>query len=183
VTLLMPSAPERFSTARLTFRRPTPADAPEMWARYASDPDVTRHLAWPCHQTVEPTRAFVDFAVETWKRDGIGPWLVFDGSSGALLGSTGLDLRVGHGAMTGYLLVKSAWGKGLATEVLTAMVDQARAAKLLWVRACVHPDNAASIRVLEKVGFASIEGEPTAMFPNLDAQKPLPLLHYQRRLP
>lgn len=177
----MPRVPESFTTARLSFRPPAPADAQLMWERYASDPEVTRYLAWPRHETPEPTRAFVERSVVAWNNDGMGPWLVFDATTGELLGSTGLDARPHDTAMTGYLLVKSAWGKGLATEVLTAMVDQARAAGLHQLRACVHPDNAPSIRILEKCGFTRIGGDPTAMFPNLDPDRPLPVLHYGQR--
>ena len=46
------------------------------------------------------------------------------------------------------------WGKGLATEVASAWVrtafDESGVSRL---GAFVHPENAASIRVLEKVGF------------------------------
>lgn len=177
----MPRVPERFSTARLSFRPPTLADAQSMWERYARDAEVTRYLAWPRHETSEPTRAFVAQSLEDWKRDGMGPWLAFDKATGDLLGSTGLHARPGNSALTGYLLVKPAWGKGLATEVLTAMVEQARAAGLSELRACVHPDNAPSIRILEKCGFARIGGDPTAMFPNVDPDRPLPVLHYGQR--
>jgi [ribosomal protein S5]-alanine N-acetyltransferase len=172
--------PFQFSAGRLTFRPPELTDAELMWKRYASDPEVTKYLAWPRHQTPEPTRAFIQLAQQSWTKDGMGPWLVFE--NGELVGSTGLDWRSGDYAMTGYLLVKSAWGRGLATEILTAMVEQARAAKLSELRACVHPDNAVSIHILEKCGLARFDAEPTAMFPNLDATNPLPVLHYKRAL-
>jgi ribosomal-protein-alanine N-acetyltransferase len=42
-------APERLETARLILRRPRAADAPVIYERYASDPEVTRWLGWPRH--------------------------------------------------------------------------------------------------------------------------------------
>ena len=38
---------EPVETERLVLRRPTAADAPAIFARYASDPEVTRYMAWP----------------------------------------------------------------------------------------------------------------------------------------
>jgi RimJ/RimL family protein N-acetyltransferase len=37
-------APERIETSRLVLRRPRESDAAGMFARYASDPDVTRFV-------------------------------------------------------------------------------------------------------------------------------------------
>ena len=39
--------PERLDTERLVLRRPRPADAQAIFARYSSDPEVTRLLGWP----------------------------------------------------------------------------------------------------------------------------------------
>lgn len=178
----MPRVPETFETARLRFRPPTEADAPVMFARYASVPAVTARLSWPRHTEVAQTLAFVHRARDTWAQAGLGPWLVFDRATGELLGSTGLEPNDDGTVTTGYLLVESAWGKGLASEILAAMVDQARAAGVPAVGACVHPDNAASVRVLEKAGLRRVDGPPTAWFPNLDATKPLPVLHYRLAL-
>ena len=175
--------PESFTTERLLFRRPTAADAPLMFARYASSPEVTRLLAWPTHRSVEQTRAFVAFSDQTWAQHGFGPWLLWTRDGATLLGSTGLDPGAAGSASTGYLLVKEAWGQGLATEVLKAMVAQARAAGLHRLCACVHTSNAASIRVLEKCGLARTgDCSPTAVFPNLDPLKPEPIFNFALKL-
>jgi ribosomal-protein-alanine N-acetyltransferase len=171
--------PESFTAERLLFRRPTAADAPLMFARYASNLEVTRLLAWPTHRSVEQTQAFVAFSDQTWAQHGVGPWLVWTKDGATLLGSTGLDPEAPGTASTGYVLATDAWGQGLATEVLRAMVEQARAAGLRRLSACVHPSNVASIRVLEKCGLARTgEGSPTAVFPNLAPSKPEPIFTF-----
>jgi RimJ/RimL family protein N-acetyltransferase len=154
-----------------------------MFERYASRPQVTRYLGWPTHSSVEATRAFVASDVEAWARDGMGSWLVFETVSGALLGSTGLHAGEGRDAATGYLLVPEAWRKGFATEVLAAVVEQARAVGVRRLTASVHPDNRASVRVLEKVGFVPApELGAVLAFPNLDASRPLPVLWFSKVL-
>ena len=45
-------------------------------------------------------------------------------------------------------------GRGLATEILRAMlVEMARTATVGELRATVHPENTASLRAFERVGF------------------------------
>ena len=88
----MPSAAP-LETARLVLRPPMPEDAPIMFERYASDPEVTRYLGWPRHKSVEDTQAFVDFSQSEWTRASVGPLLVFARDSGRLLGSSGLLLE------------------------------------------------------------------------------------------
>ena len=63
----------------------------------------------------------------------------------------GSDSRL---AGLGYRLVRSAWGRGLATEGARAMVDQAFAdSQVQTVSASTMAVNAGSRRVLEKVGL------------------------------
>lgn len=54
----------------------------------------------------------------------------------------------------GYRFCRDVWGCGYATEAVSAMLAEAyRTTDLNVIMACVHPDNAASIGVLEKLGF------------------------------
>ena len=57
--------------------------------------------------------------------------------------------------VVGYRIAREHWGRGIATRALAAFVDELEERPL---RATVAPGNAASIRVLEKCGFA-LEGE------------------------
>ena len=61
-------AAERIETARLVLRRPGGADADAIFSSYASDPEVTRYLAWPRHLTIEATRRFLEFSDDEWTR-------------------------------------------------------------------------------------------------------------------
>lgn len=60
----------------------------------------------------------------------------------------------------GYGLVREAWGWGFATEALralTTLVDEACGGQVR-LRACVRPENKASLRVLAKTGFTGLRG-------------------------
>lgn len=62
----------------------------------------------------------------------------------------GVDVRLG------YLLAETAWGRGFAGELVQGFVAWCRARPLIRSLAGgVERDNAASIRVLERIGFAA----------------------------
>jgi RimJ/RimL family protein N-acetyltransferase len=161
-------AHERIETARLTLRRPVAADAEAIFAAYASDPDVTRYLAWPRHVTIEATRSFLEYCDDEWRRWPAGPYVIEDRTSGRLIGGTGLGFESPVRASTGYVLARDTWHRGYATEGLIAMVDLARQTGVVRLYALCHADHQASRRVLEKGGFTA-EGllRRHTVFPNL----------------
>jgi RimJ/RimL family protein N-acetyltransferase len=159
---------ERLETARLILVRPKAADAQAIFERYASDPAVTRYLAWRTHRSVDDTKLFVDFSDAEWDRSPAGPYLLRSKEDGRLLGASGLNFDATGAATTGYVIAQDAWGRGYATEALRAMIDLARALGLQKLAAYCHPDHGPSIRVLEKGGFTMAGTEPAfAEFPNL----------------
>src|SRR5215467_2177717 len=113
-----PRAPETIEAGRIRLRRPTAADAAAIFARYTSDPTVTRLVGWPRHTSVDEARGFVAFSDGEWSRSPSGPLLIESRESGALLGSTGLVFETSFRAQTGYVLATDAWGRGYATEAL-----------------------------------------------------------------
>jgi [ribosomal protein S5]-alanine N-acetyltransferase len=174
-------APETVETARLVIRRPKRADAAAMFARYAGDAEVTRYLGWARHGSAAETEAFVRVSEGEWQRWPAGPYLILDRASGELLGGTGLTFETADRASTGYVLARDAWGRGIATEALGAMVDLAPKLGLARLYALCHPDHRASWRVMEKCGF---EREGTlrrhTVFPNLGRGEATDVLCYAR---
>ena len=170
-------APSQLKTERLLLRKPTLADAGEIYRRYASDAEVTRYLSWPRHQSIDDTRAFVQFSDTQWRDHPAGPYLI-ESDSGLLLGGTGLELLNPDQAMTGYVFARDAWGKGYATETLRAMINLARQLGFSELQATCHAAHIPSQRVLEKCGFA--RKEPlVAEFPNLLPDEPRDAWRYE----
>lgn len=162
------TAMERIVTHRLLLRRPTLADLDAVYA-YASDPAITKYMGWARHTSPQTTRAFLQMRDEEWEARGTGTFLVE--LDGAVIGSTGLHTYDESPAATGYIIARPYWGHGYATEATRAMLDLARARNLRRVEAGCHPDNAASIRVLEKCGLARKRTIPDhMMFPNLSGE-------------
>jgi [ribosomal protein S5]-alanine N-acetyltransferase len=174
-------APERITTARLVVQRPRSDDVADVFARYASDPEVTRFLSWPVHVSLDQTRAFLAFSDREWSRWPAGPYLAFSRENGQLLGGTGLAFETAERAATGYVFARDAWGKGFATETLQAMVEVARVTGVRRLYALCHVEHQPSAHVLEKCGF---ERERVLRkfveFPNLSAGARCDVLCYGR---
>lgn len=158
---------DRLSSARLTLRRPYRDDAAAIFARYAGDPEVTRWVGWPRHESLAATAAFLEFSASHWDTWPAGPYLIEARSDGRLLGSTGFNFVAPESAETGYVLARDAWGQGYATEALAALLQQAPAIGIRHVFAECHHQHHASQRVLEKNGFRRNDAAPVRVFPNL----------------
>lgn len=177
-------APRRLDSARLTFSKPGPEDAPAIFERYAGDRHATRYMAWPLHRSVLDTYNFISFSDDEWRRWPAGPYLIRLAADGTLLGSTGFSFETAERAITGYILARDAWGKGYATEALRAMVDLAPRLGLRLLTAAVHAGHAASAHVLEKCGFARDDRPARQMiFPNLGSSDPAGIVDYRLQLP
>ena len=173
--------PGLLRTERLLLRRPLDGDAEAIFERYAADPDVTRYLSWPTHRDIDDTRGFLACSHIAWAQWPAGPLLIESRETGELLGSTGLEFVDAQSANTGYALARDAWGRGVATEALRAVIAIAASLGVCELAACCHAEHRASIRVLERCGFERegfVCGE--ASFPNLD--RPHRACSFLRRL-
>lgn len=172
---------ERVETDRLVLRRPTIEDAEAVFARYAGDVDVAKYMGWPRHTSVDDSRAFLRFSESEWLRWPAGPYLIESREDRRLLGSTGFGFESASVASTGYVLARDSWGRGYATEALTAIVRLAGELNVLQLYALCHPDHQPSIRVLEKCGFRLDRRlEQFLAFPNLSPGVRVDCLRYAR---
>jgi len=125
---------------------------------YATDPEVVRYMPWGPNTEAE-TEAFFD-RVDAMKRADprAGYELaVVRESDDRLLGAVGLHLdeREMSIAMLGYCYSRAAWGNGYATEAAFGLLRFGfEEWGLMRVWAGCDPDNAGSIRVLQKLGMS-----------------------------
>lgn len=139
-------------TPRLTLRPPWREDAPALGQAIAHPGVVTMLGRAPWPYTHEDAHAFAG-------RDRPGDDPVFlilahEGVGVRLVGGIGIDRFERETPELGYWLTPSAWGRGYATEAGRAVVALARETLRLPRLASGHfVDNAASGRVLHKLGF------------------------------
>jgi RimJ/RimL family protein N-acetyltransferase len=155
--------PNQLETERLLLRRPELTDAEAVFARYGSDPEVTRYLRWRPSQSADETRAaLADLTQHEFA------WLIFRHMDGLLLGSIGVR-GTAPSLTLGYCLARDAWGSGYATEAVRAVLAAAFEDPAVFrVQATCAPANTASLRVLKKAGL-SREGtlRRHSMLPNV----------------
>jgi RimJ/RimL family protein N-acetyltransferase len=153
-------------TQRLSLRQFTEDDGDALFA-LDSDPDVMRFIG----PYLLPDAAAYRDRIRTkylpyyMKYAGYGYWAAVEKSSGVFLGwfllRPALDslfaVETGYQATDlelGYRLLKSAWGKGYATEASRALVHKAfMELGATCVVASALAGNLASLRVMEKVGL------------------------------
>ena len=144
-------------TDRLTLRHLEPGDLGPLYALYR-DPEVRRYFP-DGTRTLGETRDELEWFLHGHPRHpDLGLWATVERSTGAFVGRCGLLPWTIDGVPEvelAYLIGKSRWGQGLATEAARAIVAHARdALRLRRLIALVTPGNDASARVATKVGMA-----------------------------
>jgi RimJ/RimL family protein N-acetyltransferase len=154
----------RLETERLVLRVPGEDDVAALAAIY-SDPEVTRFVAG---RDREQTVRFVERTRERHASDGFGPLVVERKEDERVVGRAGFlvwDRRrwiasslaeAGeHGEVEiGWVFARDCWGNGYATEAGAVCRDHAfDELGRDRVIAVIHPDNAASIAVAERLGL------------------------------
>jgi len=139
-------------THRLRLRLFEPSDAEQLYQLY-SDPDVMRFMRGTRsrQQAEEHIQAFA----EQYAKTGFTLWAVEQKVDGQVIGRVGLWFLDGTEEVElGYLIAKSHWGKGFATEASVASLDFGfRQIALESIAAIAVPENGGSLRVMEKLGF------------------------------
>lgn len=131
-------------TERLTLR---PARRDDLEAMHAvlSHPGAMQWWSTPPHETLAQTEGWLQGMI-----DADNPLDLIIERDGACIGKAGFW----QPPEIGYILHPGHWRQGLATEALTAMIEQLFATTAHdQVMADVDPDNAASLRLLQTLGF------------------------------
>ena len=141
--------PVSIHTRRLVLRAPIRGDVPEL-IKLADNPNVARWLSrLPRPYTRADAVAFIEnFSQRADER----PYAVT--VQGTFIGVAGFSFPAGRPPELGYWLGEPHWGQGYATEAVRALIDAAHQTKEIPViTARALADNAASLKLLENVGF------------------------------
>jgi RimJ/RimL family protein N-acetyltransferase len=146
--------PPELATARLRLRPRTLADL-EANLAMDLDPAVQRYIFIHGPPDPEAQRQALRQRIQSgWPPQGC-IWVVEWRDRPGFLGWCGVIPLEDSGLIElGYRYIRAAWGRGIATEAARAVVDHAfRALGIDPLVAVAHPENRASRRVLEKLGF------------------------------
>ncbi len=146
--------PQRLESARLLLREATLWDAPEIFAGYARDPEVTRFLTFTPHESLSDTRRFLVGAQGQRAAGLANTYAIILRDGGRLVGTFDLRREAMHKVSCGYVLERACWGKGLMTEALSAAMAWVKATQdvtRFWTFCDL--ENIGSARVMEKAGL------------------------------
>lgn len=142
-------------TDRLTLRRYTLNDA-EFIFRLVNDPSWLRFIGDKNVRNLDDARRYLrEGPLDMYERFGFGMYRVEEREGGIPVGMCGLIKRETlPDADVGYAFLPEFRGKGYAFEAAAAVLAHGnRDFGLQRILAIVSPDNAGSIRVLEKAGM------------------------------
>ncbi len=155
-------------TDRLVLRSWTAADIPA-YTQMALHPEMSRYTGSPSSEAA--VWSMFAHQIGHWALNGFGMWLAHDRQTGEFVGRAGLYREYGWpGLEAAWTIRRERWGEGFATEGGTAAIHYAFTyLDTDRVISIIHPDNAASIRVAEKLGMSFAEaternGRPRSIY-------------------
>jgi RimJ/RimL family protein N-acetyltransferase len=155
------AAPYDLGTERLHLRALTLDDEPFLAELYA-DPEVARFIGGD-RLTPEAVHAQAARFVSVWESSGYGQSAVLSRRTGETVGRVGLHPWPEWGELElGWVLERRHQGQGLAQEAARAWLAWAAHARPApYLIAVIHPDNSASIRLAERLGFVHDRADVT----------------------
>lgn len=143
----------RLETERLLLRPFEQADL-DAFAEICADPEVMRFIGSGRTLDREDTWRSMAMYSGHWNLRGYGQWALVERATGQLIGRAGLWNPEGWpGLEAGWLLRRSRWVHGFATEAGRAVLDFAfRVVRARHVISLIYPENTPSIRVAERLG-------------------------------
>ena len=144
-------------TDRLILRPFAMEDAEAMFRRWDSDDEVTKHLTWPTHSSLEISKMVLTDWTSHYPEPDFYNWAIVLKENGpepiGNISVVGIDNKVDAATM-GYCMSRAHWRKGIMAEALTAVIaflfDEVGFNR---VEADHDPNNPASGRVMVKSGM------------------------------
>lgn len=152
---------EILQTDRLLIREMTEDDLDALYEVY-QEPSVSQYTE-NLYEDPDEERAYIrDYIRHVYTFCGYGIWVLIEKSTGMLIGRAGLACRDGFDTPElGYVIGVPYQKKGYATEACKAILRYAdERLGFQEIRVLSQPDNEASVRLCEKLGFV-LRGEVT----------------------
>jgi RimJ/RimL family protein N-acetyltransferase len=150
-------------TDRLLLRQLKLSDAKAFFAM-DSNPKVHQYLWNKPVQKIEETIKIIEFVRKQYIDNGIGRFAMISKETNEFMGWAGLKFNtemVNNKANfydIGYRLDEKFWGKGFASEATYAWLNYAfETLNIKTMEAAAHTENAASNRILQKIGMQMTE--------------------------
>lgn len=139
------------ATPRLTLRPFSLGDAHDLFL-VRGDAVAMEHWDWPPDENIEQTRAMARF-MDSEVREGTAVYFTARLADGEFVGLFDLSFLGETTADLGFMVKRTRWGQGYATEGARAMIAEARRRHLVALKARAHSGNETSKKLLLRIGF------------------------------
>lgn len=150
-------------TDRLILRELKPSDAEAFFAM-DSNPNVHKYLWNKPVQKIEEINEIIESVRKQYDDNGIGRFAMISKETNEFIGWAGLKFNTEmvnnkvNFYDIGYRLDEKFWGKGYASEATIIWLKYAfETMNIKTMEAAAHSDNAASNRILQKIGMQKTE--------------------------
>ena len=112
-------------TERLILRQFRIRDAQKMFENWASNPNVTRYLTWPTHESVENTKFIISDWIEGYTENDVYQWAIELRELGQPIGSISV-VRINESVNEveiGYCIGEKWWHQGYTSEAFKRVID------------------------------------------------------------
>ena len=145
-------------TKRLLLREMKPDDFQALFLVFG-DPETMWH--YPYTFNGQHVKDWIERNMNRYRKDGFGLWAVCLKETGELIGRAGVESKEEWPEDTvemGYVIGRNHQRMGYATELCEAILQYAfENLEKTRVICRVHPDNIASVRLMERLGFTKID--------------------------
>lgn len=128
------------------------------------DPEVMKFIRKPSANETEVKERFSRLQNYMKNNPGFGGFAAIEKSSGEMIGVGFLihiEMNTEYGYEVGYRLLKSAWGKGYATEISKKLIQYGFNDKQMTeIFGTTNPDHVVSQKTLMKAGLVKIGSGP-----------------------
>jgi len=111
-------------TERTRLRKISHSDQDDMYS-YCRSPIVSRYTVWDTHRSLDDTKAFIEFVLNRYDTQKVGPWGIEHKQAKKLIGSCSFvswDNR-NKRAELGYVLSNEYWNQGYMSEVIRRILE------------------------------------------------------------
>ena len=140
-------------TDKCILRKIKKEDAEPMFRNWASDPEVTKYLTWPSHESIEITNKVINRWAEEEKDPKTIRFVITLRNSDEPIGSIDVVGYIEDNPEIGYCLSRKYWNQGLMTETCKAFSKYLFDIGFEKVLIKAVVENIGSNRVIEKCDF------------------------------
>jgi RimJ/RimL family protein N-acetyltransferase len=150
---------------RIVFAPFSLSDAGELF-QIRGDEEAMRHWDWPADETLGDTERVAREMLDDVSAGTAKIWTVRLSDS-TFVGLVDLSVIANGGADIGFIIRRDHWGKSYAFGACMLVIMNAHAMKLRRLKARIHADNQRSRKLLQRLGFSSVETREVEIRPGV----------------